>query len=849
MAAVHAAAAEELVESGEYEQAATRARTALRTDGSALERVQTVASALLKKLPELDPKAQGKSLHSVLALARAAKVEVDSFSYGMKLAEAAVEADPKVALQLYRIVAGKALEGDTTGTAFHERVLVQLVERFPDVLDYAEPLAMIHYEREDVDGFVALLAPHRESLKTRDKARILGEVYAGRNQFDEARQLLLPYVKGRLEGLHTAEANYEKTMEREWQNAGKQLNQGKAGNGWYEKYEGASEAQQEQMAQAWLSQRVNSSRGMKRAIEQLQGASEVVPVALELGIVLLRRAQGLSDQDARTEELEEAEQVFLSIQGVAGDSPDFKLSMGEVQYWLGKEAEGREMFEGFLTQAERAPRALLALGSTYRSLGAADEARDLLEEGYEKAEAKEIKYALASLRSLTSTDTEDEASWLEKCDPESPQVQASLASNAGDKALMKGEFARAALQYNRAIQAYQKMPKSLAALNNQGVAWQSHFVATGAAESLAQGIRLTGEARNLGQDDAILTSNYGSSLFGKICYELSEEHLDYAVLHDQPEVQHVEVLASTAEESAVLAEKAKSHRDYAACKSSLETAVLLGPKNVGAWLKLYSLAKLTRDAEAMVALADRVSGLELASERQKEELAARYSGESEADIAADLKETDVVVRARLLQAGKATGKTRALLLEQAVNSEIQKWGYVACSGDRAVGWAEEAYGLNPRGDVLARALLWRALLRLQSQQHFAGMLEGAHRAADPKTVVALLLQHDGPRAALRQDADAKRAADLIAKRIAALPDAAGADDWGLLRGLGDEAATRVGALAKDNQLRTAGEKVWEHVYPYAASTLTAAYFRAQLGERDVTKVVSRARELEIQLPF
>ena len=78
-----------------------------------------------------------------------------------------------------------------------------------------------------------------------------------------------------------------------------------------------------------------------------------MPVALDLGIVLLQRGQRLNDPAARRAELEKAEKTFLAIQGVAGESDTFRLSMGQVYYWLGRHDDGTKMFDDLLKANNR----------------------------------------------------------------------------------------------------------------------------------------------------------------------------------------------------------------------------------------------------------------------------------------------------------------------------------------------------------------------------------------------------------------------------------------------------------------------------------------------------------------
>ena len=73
-------------------------------------------------------------------------------------------------------------------------------------------------------------------------------------------------------------------------------------------------------------------------------------------MVMLQRAQGQTDAAARKTQLESAEKVFLAIGGIAGRSDAYQLSLGQVDYWLGKQAEGCKLFDDYLAKKGASPR-------------------------------------------------------------------------------------------------------------------------------------------------------------------------------------------------------------------------------------------------------------------------------------------------------------------------------------------------------------------------------------------------------------------------------------------------------------------------------------------------------------
>src|SRR5262249_136068 len=105
---------------------------------------------------------------------------------------------------------------------------------------------------------------------------------------------------------------------------------------------------------------------------------------LDLGIGLLPHAPGVPRPEKRRPGLEKTEKTLLEIPALAGRADDFLLSMGEVHYWLGRQAEAQKQFDEFLTAKGRSPEALREVARILRGVGAVTEARARAEEAYEK---------------------------------------------------------------------------------------------------------------------------------------------------------------------------------------------------------------------------------------------------------------------------------------------------------------------------------------------------------------------------------------------------------------------------------------------------------------------------------
>src|SRR5262249_9144746 len=173
------------------------------------------------------------------------------------------------------------------------------------------------------------------------------------SKLDEANALLQPYLDGRLQRLHNSEKAYENTLTRARDNAIELVNKGLAPDFPMERYRRARAAEKRTIEQEDLHEKLKDNETIQTAEKNLVKESGVVPVAIDYGIVLLRRAEGMRDVELRRAELEKAKKTFLAIRGVAGQDDAYRMFLGQVHYWLGEPAEGRNLFDELLESQKR----------------------------------------------------------------------------------------------------------------------------------------------------------------------------------------------------------------------------------------------------------------------------------------------------------------------------------------------------------------------------------------------------------------------------------------------------------------------------------------------------------------
>ncbi len=279
-------------------------------------------------------------------------------------------------------------------------MLEQAVQQFPDDMDLVVRLAVALESgpAPDVARIRQLLWPHRDALGSSEAARILGQILSEEEQFDEAYPLLSNYLKPRLESLHAAEGAFRQAVERGEQQVIDRLQAGVADGFDYAQYNRLAEDAQRAMVQEYVGQQLREDSAIAAAQNELMKQAAVVPAAIDLGIVTLRRAQQMTDPEARRQELEKAEQTFLAVQGIAGDNDAYRLHVGQVYYWLGKHEEGKLQFDQLLENHSRSSEILMAVGAVLREIGAMSEARAHLEEAYSKATEDQQRFSAAQLR-------------------------------------------------------------------------------------------------------------------------------------------------------------------------------------------------------------------------------------------------------------------------------------------------------------------------------------------------------------------------------------------------------------------------------------------------------------------
>jgi thioredoxin-like negative regulator of GroEL len=729
----------------------------------------------------------------------------DLFDRAKKLADRHAKSDPRGALALIDAVAPTALDARAL-TDLRRGLLERIVARDPADPEPASLLAEIYEADRKPDRCEALLTPHVKRLGTTEGARILGQIFARKGKFDEAHALLVPYAEGRLRQFHEAESRLRQGRERLYNDLSDQIQSGQAPPSFLERYRKADQAERVVLIEKYLDQQVAADSELRAVQETVLQNRRVVPVALDLGMVFLSRAQAIADPAARRRELEKAEKTFLAVQGAAGADDFYRLHLGQVYYWLGKHADGRKLFDELLAARQRQPDVLLLVARALREVGAVAEARSLLEEGYAAATRAEDKQHIAVHRALLSQDLDDKIGWLDRGDKSTPGVQAEFHAARGDQALRQGRDIEAAEHLRQALTCYGRMPESAATLNNSALVYHSLYFATGDAGALAKRAVLLEKSLGLQPGNSILLSNTAACLEELALRDVIGPAIDFRSLRLQGSQSLLYYLYPDEAAEQRLAKTLQQHAGLARARSHYQRLVLLAPRNPYAYGPLANLAHFTRDQEALAQLWDRLRKVELDHSDTTREYQDYLSGKKDdhyrQSLAASLKHA----RANLQEARKQGGVTHAVAattLARYLTSQDALG--IAVDPDEIVRLAEEAHTAAPSKateSALTDALLVRAGHTLSRQEPaYAALAARCRRSLGHPFLIAILLADEGPLyPAVRDNADVRRALKLLRQRLERFPADADEWAWAILRRTHPNSAAFAAQVIKTSEL-------------------------------------------------
>lgn len=790
-----------------------------------------------------------------------ASVPAETFTVWLDVLEKRGEGEPGPALAILDVIAAKV--DAVRVPPLQERLLEAHVAEEPANVDALGRLAVILERRGDLERCRALLEPHRASLGTTEGARVLGQLFARSGELEAADALLVPYVKARLAAFRLAQDGFDAISETAFQLYAKVINDNLAPQSLYDRSNAVSDAEAQQLFRAWIFEQMGTDAEVNVAAARRDEAGAVVPVALDLGIVKLRRSQGLAEPDARRRELEAAEEVFLAIQSAVGETDVYRLFLGQVSFWLGKEERGRALFDELLTSNARSSESLHHVASAMREVGLEGDARTLAEEAYGKATTDPERHAAAGLRSVLATDAEDRLAWLEKGDTSDPMTRASLASGRAYLAMEAGDLEGAAKGFAEAVAIYESLPEDATTLNNAAVANVSLFHATGETDRFRRATELLERAVQIAPSDPILLQNLAIDLLGRTVIDLVGDRIDLGILRSSPDLGLLRHLYVDAASRAKLIEEVRANADFIAARKALERVLVLSPKGTRPIGLLAQMAAFTRDEALSAEVLRRV-------EENRPDLSAEIDGARRYFAGARDEEVTEVWTTRLprLESDLARAReagapaTIAIAIQDVVSTRLALSRHPSSEDDAdpdgLVTLAEESLAASG-GTAVARSLLMDALLhraagRLIGSSHtFTAVHRQARRSLSRSHMFALLFANErqtGSHEQMLEDADVQRSIELRAEEIARFPESADPLDWAFVVRGRPELAEEVAAAIAANTVGKSGRRISMALAPMSAAVAIELAIERQIAGDDAgsKKVLEDAKARGVPIP-
>jgi len=757
----------------------------------------------------------------------------------MKEVQKALEQDPQRGLVIVRF-----MEPVTTNklafSKFRVALLEKVVEKQLATAEQVSELALLYEASGEQEKSVQVLLPYREKLKDSEGARILGQGLLASGEHEGAYQLLYPYVEARLKSMDSALKGYSKALEA----ASRRILDALNANQYSADFKRISSLQgkaQEKAVDEYIGSRINDHPLVKQAVDRIAQVSKIVPVAFDLGVTQLTRARAMADPEARKKELEAAEKTFLAISSIAGDSEQYKMSLAEVSYWLGREQEGRRLFEEALSKGKRSYEVLVHVVPVLRSVGERKWAYQLSEEAFGKGRNDRERDQAAILCSLASPEIEVTIRWLEKLKEETPMNAVYLFEAKGRKAESSGLDEEAAKQYLLALEKYKQLPENVTLLNNQALCCLSLYQVTGKMSYRQLCTSLQKKAVDLAPQDSIVLFNSSVSLLGQAFLEVAGETMNMETVRGDGSLRLAAFLYNDAGQKAVLCQKLKNKECYRKFWEFLDRTLLLSPKNSQAYSIALSVQEWSRDLEGLKRLHEQLARVDLDVSDHRANAMEHFSGKKD-EQEADERKRMAIKYQRLLKgvSEKESPASFAYLAAFAVGIDLATQRQdKTVDLDGCVCLAERAYTASTSSatrSVLGAALAARAIQTFAKEDPAIQELEQkTWRSLSSTLQLAWLLSKDAETAQkIARNTDVQRYLSLQREMAQHFPDAFSPSDWALFRYTEPALADRIRqGLLKTEECALLCQLA-RHLTPCSANTILSSHWQALLAGDPVT---------------
>lgn len=775
------------------------------------------------------------------------------------------ERNPRTALALLDVVLAAAGTNDPLDgadsvlrgelVARRRFLLEEALARDPSDLDYAVRLAQIDAAEGNTQAAVRLLAPHSQKLGSTEGARILGQAYASQGKTEEAVALLRPYVRACYQKLRAFEQDYTATFERKQTAIAEEIRSGAAPDFDYAAYRSAVESEQRKILERYARRRVLSDADLQQLQRRLFAAQDVVPVCLQLGTLLLQKAQGAADAKDRAALLKEAEETLLKVRGSASESTAYRLSLAEVYYWLGRSSEGSALLEQVLSSEFRSAGILMQASSILRRVGDIVAARQLAAEAFEKADSDRARWVIASQLSALADNPSDRIAWLEKADLSDGWTQANLADARGTAALLTGDGTAAAEQFRKAIEFYEGHSDNPGALSNAGRSLAQLFQVTGDRADLQKAVEKFERAFERQPSDPLIGRNLASQLEQLAVYDVMENRIDLAKLQASASLPWLAYLYDDPAGRAALAERLRGHAALNRAVAMSERVMVLAPKSATSYWLAYQVAVFLDDHKRLEELASAVDKIEVALSDTDREWIAFTQGAGWPSVREQTEQFIARMRRVLADHGAEMDPVTRSVAQTQLALAL---GNVATMGvdvdaDEIVRLCREAREASPsvatRGH-LVHALLMRADRGVwESREAYRDLTSPCRRSVPPAYRIALALA--GPMAdGVLANADVQESIGHLSEAFQRYPKLGTPWTWAMLSAARPETANQVRDAILADSMAVLASRIVRKLSPTNVEEVLDLVWLARMTDppNDASAEIGRLRKLGIPLP-
>ena len=776
---------------------------------------------------------------------------------GQEAVKSISASDPRGALAILQELEGLGPPDPSIAELRHQ-LLEAVVAADPSDPEWASRLAVDYESRNQLDRTEKILEPLRSRLGELEGARILGQADARANRFDRAIPLLRAYTRNRLRRLADAEARLQSLYRAGQERILEQLKSQRASDFNYSSYRHLGESQQRAMIVRYIEGKLKDDPAIAPVQQALIAESPVVPVALELGILLLQHAQAQSDPQARKSLLDEAEAAFMAVSRVAGDRAEYQLSLAQVYYWQGKHAEGRRLLDQVLGARKRDPILLVQAADLLREVGSESEARVLAEEAFNKATVPAVKNQAAVLRGLLGEDVEDRITWLRRANTDEPHVKAILSEDLARQALNRGKEGEAIANLEKVVSIYEAMPESSSVLNNTWIAMSQLARLTGDVATHDRAVAKIERAVQLSPGESLVLVNASEAVLESGLRGVIGDAIDLGVLKRGASVDLLDFLVSDERGREQVAARLRANPLVTRALAMKEKVTLLAPRNPDYYESSVRVLEHRRDGAGLRKLVSSLERTELDLVDRAKSQRENESGAKDRQMK-EQAEGSIAQSEPILPVARAKGgPTFAAAVKQWIDARYAaaRLGMPA-NFDAMVTLAEEAAARSPSlssRHVLISALIARATDRLaRADSRFGASWRRSARSISAEEHLAAMLSVDGDlKKRVLQDPDVTRALGLFHESYAASPSfGTGPRSWALVR---DKFPADAAAISKSylrDDWENLGDQARAKLRAYDPSTVLTAYWKARMQERptEALAVIKAAREGGVPVPI